>query len=107
MVTAMNQYEPANLSPLAKAPLACELPYDLTWDDLRLILPDFAGRGGAEAQAFASHEKQGLNGGPNSCILTLRYPSSENQLRSETIFIKHTPSPEKAEAQKYQFLASQ
>ncbi len=82
-----NPFEPASLSPIVKAPFACALPYDLTWDDLRLILPDFAERGSAEAQAFASHEKQGLNGGPNSCILTLRYPSRENQFRSETIFI--------------------
>ncbi len=103
----MNPFEPANLSARPKAPLACALPYDLIWDDLRPILPDFDERGSAKAQAFASHEKQGLNGGSNSCILTLRYPSRENQFRSETIFIKHTASPEKVEAQKYQFIASQ
>jgi hypothetical protein len=102
----MNSYDPANLSPIAKAPTACTLPYDLTWADLRPILPDFAGQGSAPAQAFASHEKQGLNGGPNSCILTLRYPSSETRLRSETVFIKCTTNLAKAEAQKYQFLAS-
>lgn len=105
--TRMNPFEPAHLSPLAKAPLACALPYDLTWDDLRPILPDFDERGSAKAQAFASYEKQGLNGGSNSCILTLRYPSGENQLWSKTIFIKRTTSPEKAEAHKYQFIASQ
>ena len=83
------------------------LPYDLTWADLQPILRDFDERGSAEARAFASHEKQGLNGGSNSCILTVRYPGRENQIRSETIFIKRSAEPEKAEAQKYQFLASQ
>jgi hypothetical protein len=102
----MNPFEPANLSPLPKAPLACALPYDLTWDDLRPILPDFDERGSAGAQAFASHEKQGLHGGSNSCILTIRYPAGENQFRSETIFIKHTADPKNAEAQKYRFVAS-
>jgi hypothetical protein len=102
----MNPFEPANLSPLPKAPLACALPYDLTWDDLRPILPDLDERGSAGAQAFASHEKQGLNGGSNSCILTIRYPAGENQLRSETIFIKQAADPKKAEARKYQFVAS-
>ena len=102
----MNPFEPANLSPLPKAPLACALPYDLAWDDLRPILPDFDERGSAGALAFASHEKQGINGGSNSCILTIRYPTGENELRSETIFIKHTADPNRAEAQKYQFVAS-
>lgn len=102
----MNPYLPANLSPLAKAPRRCALPYGLTWDDLRPFLPDFAERGGAQAQAFAAYEKQGLNGGANSCILTLRYPSRRDRFRSETVFIKHTVDLEKAEAQKYQYLAS-
>ena len=102
----MNPFEPANLSPIAKAPVACPLPYGLTWHDVRSILPGLKEREGTGGQAFSSHEKQGLNGGPNSCILTLHYPTGENQFRSETVFIKHTSDPEKMEAQKYQFLAS-
>src|SRR3989337_2811944 len=102
----MNPFEPANLSPLPRAPLECALPYKLSWDGLRPVLPDFDEGGSARAQAFASYEKQGINGGSNSCILTLQYPTSENQLRSETIFIKHTEDPDKAEAEKYQSIAS-
>ena len=102
----MNPFSPASLSPLPKTPLPCGLPYQLTWDDLRPILPGYDERESARAEAFASHDKQGLNGGSNSCILTLRYPTGENQLSSETIFIKHIADPEKAEAQKYQFIAS-
>ena len=102
----MNPFEPANLSPLPRAPLECALPYILTWDDLRPVLPDFDEGRSARAQAFVSYEKQGIIGGSNSCILTLQYPTGENQLRSETIFIKHAENPEKAEAEKYQFIAS-
>jgi len=102
----MNQFEPASLSPLPKTPVECPLPYDLTWDDLLSILPGFKEREGAGMQVYSSYEKQGLNGGSNSCIITLRYPTWENQFRSKTVFIKHTSDPEKMEAQKYQFLAS-
>ncbi len=103
----MNPFEPARLSPIPRTPLACALPYDLAWDDLRAILPGFAERGAIQAQAFVSYEKQGLNGGPNSCILTLRYPTVGNQLRSETVFIKRTADPRKREAGKYRYLAAQ
>ena len=102
----MNPFEPANLSPLQKAPHACALPYDLTWDDLWPILPGSCERESDRTQVFSSHEKQGLNGGSNSCILTLCYPTGENQHHSETIFIKTTENPEKAEAQEYQSLSS-
>lgn len=70
----MNRFEPSNLSPLPKAPVACALPYDLTWEDLQPILPDFDEQGDTGPQAFTSYEKQGLHGGANSCILTLHYP---------------------------------
>ena len=101
----MNPFEPAGLSPLLKTPVPCLLPYDLTWDDLGSILPGFAQEGNS-LQAFSSYEKQGLNGGFNSCILTLRYPVEENQFRSETIFIKRAVDQGSQEAQKYLSLAS-
>ena len=102
----MNPFEPARLSPIPKTLVASPLPYDLTWADIRSSLPGFDDRENANAQAFASYEKQGLNGGPNSCILTLHYPIGENQFRSETVFIKQTIDTEKMEAQKYQILAA-
>jgi len=101
----MNPFEPARLSPLPKTPVPCLLPYDLTWDDLGSILPGFEQEGNT-MQAFSSYEKQGLNGGANSCILTLRYPVEENQFRSETIFIKRATDMGSREAQKYLALAS-
>lgn len=102
----MNPFEPASLSPIPKTAIACPLPYDLTPDDLESILPGFEERHGASIEAFSSYEKQGLNGGSNSCILTLRYPTGGNQFRSETVFIKHAADPRNTEAQKYQALAS-
>jgi hypothetical protein len=101
-----NPFEPANLSPVPGNLVACALPYGLTWQDLRGILPGFAGRESTDIQAFSSYEKQGLNGDSNSCILTLRYPTGENQFRSETVFIKHAADQRNTEAQKYQALAS-
>jgi hypothetical protein len=101
----MNPFEPASLSPIPKLAIACPLPYDLTTDDLQKVLPGFEARHGANIEAFSSYEKQGLNGGSNSCILTLRYPTRQNQFRSETVFIKHAADPRNIEAQKYQALA--
>jgi hypothetical protein len=102
----MNLFDPAHLTPVPKTPVACPLPYALTWDDLRSILPGIETRGDAGLQAFSSYEKQGLNGGSNSCILTLQYPAGDNQAFSKTVFIKQTSDPEKMEAQKYRALAS-
>ena len=102
----MNLFDPAHLSPVPKTPVACSLPYGLTWADLRGILPGIEVRGGADMQAFSSYEKQGLNGGSNSCILTLYYPGGENQVLSKTVFIKRASDPEKMEAEKYLALAS-
>lgn len=101
----MNPFEPANLSPLPKTPVPCLLPYDLIWDDLQNILPGFEQESNT-IQAFSSYEKQGLNGGANSCILTLRYLDQEKQFRSETVFIKRALDPRSSEAQKYLSLAS-
>ncbi len=102
----MNPFEPARLSPLAKTPVPCPLPYDLTWDDVRMILPGLEGVEDALLQAYSSHEKQGLDGGPNSCILSLSYPTATGQIHSETVFIKCTTDAEKMEARKYQALGS-
>lgn len=102
----MNPFEPINLSPVPKKLVACPLPYDLTWEDFQKALPDFAVSQSVQAEAFSSYEKQGLNGGANSCILTLRYPTRENQFRSETVFIKRATDPKNRESQKYQALAS-
>ena len=101
----MNPFEPSHLSPLPKTPIECALPYDLGWDDLQKVLPGFEEGPGTRAQAFSSHEKQGLHGGPNSCILTLRYPTGEHQFRSETVFMKRAADPRNMEAQKYRALA--
>jgi hypothetical protein len=103
----MNPFETANLSPLSHAQLPCELPYGLTWEDLLPILPGAAPQQIARAEAFTSHAKQGLNGGDNSIILTLRYPTTENSFQTRTVFIKSQNDPQKQEAQRYRFLSSQ
>ncbi|MBE0695805.1 MAG: hypothetical protein IH586_02675 [Anaerolineaceae bacterium] len=103
----MNPYEPDMLSPVPKTLASCRLPYSLTWEDLQPILPGFNQQHTSQAQAFSSHEKQGLHGGDNSCILTLRYPSGKNSFQSKVVFIKFQSDPQKEEAQKYRFLSSQ
>lgn len=102
----MNPFEQAKLSPLPTPPRECALPYGLTWDDLGPALPDFDEGAQAKAQAFVSHEKQGLNGGPNSCILTLRYSTHRHRVHSETCFVKSIEDSRNAEAQKFQALAA-
>ena len=101
----LNPFEPASLSPLPKTPVPCLLPYDLTWDDLRSILPGFEQEDNI-IKVFSSYEKQGLNGGSNSCILTFRYLDEEKRSRSETVFIKRAADSISGEAQKYLSLAS-
>jgi hypothetical protein len=103
----MNPYDPAHLSPMPEELNSCALPYGLSWEDLQPFLPSFDPLERATAQAFASHAKQGLNGGDNSRILTLRYPIGDHQLRTETIFFKRAADQHTAEAQKYRFLHSQ
>jgi hypothetical protein len=103
----MNPFEPTNLSPLSNVQTACDLPYHLTWEDLLPILPGFDAQRLNRAQAFTSHEKQGLNGGYNSCILTLQYPLEGDAFQALTVFIKSQSDPHKEEAQRYRFLSSQ
>jgi hypothetical protein len=103
----MNPFNSSNLSPLPNEPVEAALPYDLTWDDLRPALPGFDPPRQGQALAFTSHAKQGLNGGDNSCILTLRYPVNRRWFLSETIFFKRSRDPKKTEAQKYRFISGQ
>jgi hypothetical protein len=103
----MDSFEPVNLSPLSKEPIACGLPYGLTWDDLQPVLLDFDAKDSGRVQAFSAHDKQGLNGGENSCILSLQYPTGNKQLRTETVFIKQNADPKQAEADKYRYIHSQ
>ena len=101
-----NPFAPENLSPLPTIPRPCELPYGLTWEDLLPILSGFDPNRGDQAQAFASHMKQGLNGGENSNILTLRYPGREGELLSLIVFVKSQRDPRSREAEKYRCLAA-
>ena len=96
----MDQFAPQNLSPLPTALTPCALPYGLTWDDLMTILPGFDLERRHLAQAFASHRKQGLNGGPNSIILTLRYIGGEDAV----VFVKSQTDRQLWEAEKYRYL---
>ena len=101
----MNQFSPANLSPVPIAPVPCDLPFDLTWHDLRPCLAKWDGREEG-VQSLKSYEKQGLHKGSNSCILTLRYADIDHNQREATVFIKRSDQLHDAEAARYDFLTS-
>ena len=82
------------------------MPYGLTWEDFQGIVPGIEKREGTEIQLFSSYDKQGLNGGANTCILTLNNPSLDNTSLSKTVFVKKSMDPMKMEAQKYEALVS-
>ena len=103
----MSLYQPGNLSPKPRKPLSCALPFGLSWEDLLSILPGVDQQQLSRAQAFITHEKQGLHGGDNSLILTLFYPRVDDNPGSVTVFIKQMRDQRKAEVEKYRFLASQ
>lgn len=92
----------ARLSPLPSAPRPCNLPYGLGWEDLRDCLPGFTTPVGA--RAWIAHDKQGIHGGDTSCILTLGYQTADGYERTETVFVKQTVDPAKAEGARYRFL---
>lgn len=100
----ISQYTPEKLSPLPVTPAACALPYGVTWEDLQGVLPKFSLHRQNSAQAFCSYQKQGLNGGENSMILTLRYPDEAGQENTQTIFLKSIANPRLFEGYKYRFL---
>lgn len=97
------QFTPELLSPVPIEPQECPLPYGLTWDDVGAGLPGFVATG-PPARAWISHAKQGLHGGPTSCILSLRYPRADGSWTTQTVFVKYGPAT--SEAAKYRFLES-
>jgi hypothetical protein len=56
-------------------------------------------------RALAAYERQGLNKGPNSCIVTLQYLVA-GELCERTVFVKQTAESTAWEAAKYRFLSS-
>lgn len=101
----MNQFSPANLSPLPISPVPCALPFGLAWRDLAPCLVGWNGRED-DNYSLQSYEKQGLHKGGNSCIVTLRYTDGDHTQRETTVFIKHSNEIYSAEAARYVFLAS-
>jgi len=96
-MTSPNQLSPMSL-PMSTA--ECELPFDLTWDDLAIALPDITGRGTARV----SHLKRGTHqGGHPSAIMTLSYVGKGGQSHDRTLFFKHGPDDSR-EADCYRFL---
>ena len=69
----MRQFDPERLSPVRVRARERGLPYGLTWRDLVPCLPGLDEAGLGRCRALASYEKQGLNKGTNSCIVTLQY----------------------------------
>jgi hypothetical protein len=103
---AIDEFTPASLSPLPVEPLPGPLPYGLDWADIQQALPGEDPARADGRMAFASYAKQGLHGGDNSCIFTLRYPRLGGGTAARTVFIKHATEPAKREAAKYRFLAA-
>ncbi|HEY8790796.1 MAG TPA: hypothetical protein VIM10_16935 [Actinopolymorphaceae bacterium] len=104
MTDADGSFTPARLSPAPVDHRPCALPYGVTWDDLRHCLPGFTTAAGA--RAWIAHDKQGLNGGVTSCILTIGYPTPDGDERTQTVFVKQAVDPTRAEAARYRFLES-
>ncbi|MGH3488094.1 MAG: phosphotransferase [Actinopolymorphaceae bacterium] len=104
MDSQANRFTPANLSPKPTEPRPGALPYDLTWAELGGCLPDFTTAEGAHA--WVAYEKQGLNKGANSCILTVGYAARDGSPREQTVFCKRSEDPASAEAAKYAHLSS-
>lgn len=97
-----DQYALEQLSPISVAPRLVDLPYELSWDDLRPCLPGYTDR----VRAEESYAKQGLHGGDSSRILTLHYRHQDGSERSPTVFVKESTEAPAAEAAKYRFLAA-
>ncbi|WP_152365746.1 hypothetical protein [Microlunatus speluncae] len=88
-------------SPARQDPVPVELPWDLTWDDLRGRIPTLHRPIGA----FRTHKIQGLHQTGRSQILTIRYAEQEGRLQNRTIFLKLT-NPARPEIPKYRYLMS-
>jgi hypothetical protein len=106
MGNRVSQFDPESLSPVRVKARECSLPYSLTWVDLAPCLLGFDQAERDSFRALASYEKQGLNKGTNSCIVTLRYVVAGEQCE-RTVFIKQTADSAAWEGAKYRFLSSQ
>jgi hypothetical protein len=102
----VNQFDPESLSPVRVKASERGLPYGLTWVDVASCLPGLDEAELDSCRALASYEKQGLNKGTNSCIVTLQYVVA-GELCERTVFVKQTADATAWEAAKYRFLSSQ
>src|SRR5919199_2607119 len=101
----MRQFDPESLSPVRVRARERGLPYGLTWVDLASCLPGLDEAELDRCRALASYEKQGLNKGTNSCIVTLQYVVAGEQCE-RTVFVKQTADATAWEAAKYHLLAA-
>jgi hypothetical protein len=104
---AVPEFHSEQLSPRRRAqPVECELPYFLTWENLRPCLVDLDESRASESRAFRAFEKQGkFQGTTNSCILTLRFPTRARRWSETTVFVKDIANPQDVESDNYAFLA--
>lgn len=89
------------LSPTPQAGAPVELPWELSWDDLRAAVPDLHHPRGA----FRTHTIRGLHRVGRSQILTIRYADQDQRQQTQTIFLKLT-DPDRPEIPKYRFLTA-
>lgn len=89
------------LSPEQHAARRVELPWGLTWDQIRACIPECDWPLGA----FATHKIRGLHHQGRSQVLTIRYQESGRRQRDHTIFLKLI-DPLRPETLKYRFLTA-
>jgi hypothetical protein len=89
------------LSPTPQAGAPVELPWELSWDDLRAAVPNLHQPVGA----FRTHTIRGLHRVGGSHILTIRYADRDERRHTQTIFLKLT-DPARPEIPKYRFLTA-
>lgn len=78
-----------------------ELPWGLSWDDLRVALPKLRRPVGADR----THKINGLRRAGRSELLTIRYEDQDGHRQDQVIFVKLT-DPQRPEAPKYRHLAA-
>lgn len=89
------------LSPEQQDARSVELPWGLSWDQIRACIPECDRPLGA----FATHKIRGLHHRGRSQVLTIRYQKSDRQQAEQTIFLKLI-NPMRPEALKYRYLTA-
>ncbi len=89
------------LSPMPQESTPVELPWGMSWDDIRASVPSLHRPLGA----FRTHQIQGLHQVGRSQVLTISYTERDGRQQRQTIFLKLT-NPDRPETAKYRYLTA-